>query len=468
VAALSCFLFPTSSSFGLILGIDPRGDRVQHIVQNLPLGAEEMIRLPSCSGGWEGPPFGGGQYWFEYTAVSVQEFNEALRMFAAIHRPKLDLVIHDGPRDAGEEATLGGLEWQFTVWHPASWHGLHSKPNAIQLFPRDGYMSPVPPPKVDVYVMETVDWDQVVIPPELTVTDRRASAAPVPVAGGGLIRGVVYDMSTGRPIPWAKVTLTDGDGAVFSATTDHVGQYQIERIAPAGGFDIRFAAEGYATRLCDYRLRQGLQYDEINVELVEAESVQGVAMGAGNTPIPGVEIDTRTTLGIDGEEYECDTAPVLTDAQGRFRIAGLPRGYARLDCKSRRLYKTSPFDVIEVPSEDVQIPFEVTGTIKGKVLGAPPDERVHIRTEALDRKPSWGGSQLCKDDGSFAFEGVPPGRYWVSTVDQRFLEGAEDPTVQIVEVKPGATIELEVMYTTHGEVQRMHREEQRAKEAGEN
>ncbi|MFQ6130641.1 MAG: carboxypeptidase regulatory-like domain-containing protein [Armatimonadota bacterium] len=456
VLVLCLFFLAASASFGLILGIDPHGEHVQHIVENLPLGVEEMIRLPSCSEGWEGPPFGGGQYWFEYASRSVEEFNQALAVFAAIRRPELQLAIHDGPKDPTEAPPRDTLQWRFTVWHPASWHRLHSNPDAAPLFRRDDYMSPVPAPRLDVYVVEgAVDWDAVVIPVTLTVSDMRVSAAPVAVEGGGLVRGVVYDMSTGRPISGARVTLTGNDAPqAFSATTDGWGAYQIEKIGPPGRFSAKFRADGYATRVGNYHLRQRLQYDEMEVELVEAESVEGVALGMDGEPIPGVEIEARSTLAIDGREYECEAEPTTTDAQGRFLIQGLPRGYARLDCRSRGLYKSAPFDMVAAPSEDVELAFEVTGTIRGNVVDAPTDERVHIHVGSLDRKPGWGGGQLCKQDGSFAFEGVPPGRYWISTVSQDILDGAVDPTAKIVEVKPGATVVVDVFYTTYGDIRR--------------
>lgn len=453
--ALCCFLLAASGSFGLIVGIDPHGPRVQHIVENLPLGVEQVIGHPSCLEGWEGPPFGGGQYWFEYASRSVQDLNEVLRMFAAIHRPELELVIHDGPQDPAEAPAKDTLQWHFTVWHPASWHRLHSNPDAVPFFRRDDYMSPVPPPRLEVYVVEgAVDWDEVVIPPSLKVIDTRVSAAPVAVGGGGLIQGVVYDMSTGRPIPGARVTVSADDAGVFSATANEWGEYRIEQIAPPGRFSTKFQADGYATRVGHYHLRHRLQYDEMNVELVEAESIQGVVLGTDGEPIPGVEIEARTTLAIDGREYECEAGPATTDDQGRFRIQDLPRGYAQLGCRSRRLYKSAPFDMVAVPAEEVEVALEATGIIRGRVVGAPTDERVHIHTGSLDRTPAWGGGQLCKEGGSFAFEGVPPGRYWVSTVSQDILEGAVDPTVKIVEVEPGATVEVEVLYTTYSQVRR--------------
>ncbi len=451
--ALFFFLCSAPGSFGLRGGIDLHGQGVQRIVEDLPLGVEEMIRLPSCSEGWEGPR--GGQYGFEYASRSVQEFNEALAVFAAIHRPKLELAIHDGPQNPAEAPPGDTLQWRFTVWHPASWHRLHSGPDAVPFFRGDDYMSPVPPPRLDVYVVEgAVDWHSVVIPPDLRVTDTRVSSAPVAVDRGGLLRGVVYDMSTGRPIPGAEVTVLPDEGPFFAATANEWGEYQIEGIGPPGSFTTRFRAGDYATRVGRYYLRHRLQYDEVNVELVEAASVEGVALGTDGQPIPGVEIDARTTLAIDGREYECDAGPTTTDAAGRFLIEGLPRGYAQLGCRSRGLYKSAPFDMVGIPAEDVQVALEVTGAIRGTVVDAPADERVHIQTGSLDRQPRWGGSQLCKEDGSFAFEGVPPGRYWVSTVSQDFLEGAVDPTVKIVDLQPGATVIVDVFYTTYGEVVR--------------
>ena len=53
----------------------------------------------------------------------------------------------------------------------------------------------------------------------------------------------------------------------------------------------------------------------------------------------------------------------------------------------------------------------------------------------------------CKKDGSFAFENVPPGRYKLSTMPM--LPGmGDDPNAKIVEVSAGASLNVEVKYST--------------------
>ncbi|HOW72538.1 MAG TPA: hypothetical protein PKY77_18210 [Phycisphaerae bacterium] len=56
-----------------------------------------MANLPGRLGGWEGLPFGGGYSHFCFRCKDTDEFNRALKIFAAIRAAGLELVLHDGP-----------------------------------------------------------------------------------------------------------------------------------------------------------------------------------------------------------------------------------------------------------------------------------------------------------------------------------------------------------------------------------
>ena len=66
---------------------------------NWPAGSLDVANLKTRLGFWEGPPFGGGQYCFEYRGDTAA-FQAALDAFARIKAPKLELSVHEGPRES--------------------------------------------------------------------------------------------------------------------------------------------------------------------------------------------------------------------------------------------------------------------------------------------------------------------------------------------------------------------------------
>jgi hypothetical protein len=443
-------LFLPTRGMALIEVVNGNRALDSHVVQQLPVGVEDVANLNARLGYWIGPPFGGGEYHFGFQCKSAEEFSRALNRFAAIRARRLELVVHDGKHtwtfDKAKRA-----DWTLTVWHPASWHRLHSRPASSGLLRPDLYMRPVPAPRIDVYLGGgTIAWDAIDVPENIAVTDERVSAAPVEVVGGGLIRGTVYDMATGRVIGGAEVILVREEGRAsspthFRATANDWGDYQIEKIAPPGRYEVQFRAEGYATRRHDYFLKGARQYDRIDVDLSKAASISGVVADAKGKPLARVTVSARDPLGIDGRDYPCSAKSATTDVKGRFEITALPRGYTRLRCSRKTLHQSSPFDLQEVPTDTVAIVMEGTGIVRGQVV-APgdkaPGSSVHIHIDSVDRKPGWGGGKRCEPDGTFLFEGVPPGRYRVST--QPLIEGIENTNFKTIEVKPGETSYVEV------------------------
>src|SRR4051812_40304803 len=93
VLALLILLLIASAAPALIMvhkGNDPTQDH------NWPAGSLEVANLKTRVGFWEGPPFGGGQYCFEYRGDAAA-FQAALDAFAKVKAPKLELYVHEGP-----------------------------------------------------------------------------------------------------------------------------------------------------------------------------------------------------------------------------------------------------------------------------------------------------------------------------------------------------------------------------------
>jgi len=441
-----------------------------------PTGCEGVADLPSRLGYWEGPPFGGGEYHFSYRCDDTAEFNEALKLFAAIRTPGLKLVVHDGP---GPRYGLGGrdekkdrprVHWSFTVWRPVNWHRLFNSPRSLGPRRCPGFRTPVSPPKIDVYVGggSPVEWDHVEVPDNVRVVDQRKGARAARPAEG-VVRGEVYDMATGQVIAGAQVAIVPvgrdehwnrflrgtagkvkrpGKGeAVGRGATDETGSFEIRKI-PAGRFHIHIRAAGFATRIHGYYDNAGKTQHELVAELCREASISGVVNDSAGNPLPGVKVFAVNALGIDGLSYWCpDAAPVTTDDAGRFELRSLPRGYAQLRCRGKSLHQTSsPFELHDVPAKDLTLVMARCGTIRGTVVADAKKLRagkIHVRIVPAGglRRGRYGGSARCGPDGRFEFKGVPPGHYLLST-KTALMAGGRDPDAVPITLEEGASLEV--------------------------
>jgi len=455
-----------------------------------PTGSEAVANLPSRLRYMEGPPFGGGEYFFEYHCKDTAEFNSALKLFGAIRVPRtanrslgtfggetvrivdekpLLLVVHDGPK---QESTLGGkppaseesrVDWTFTVWAPENYHNLFSNPKGFFDSDHPNFRQPVPPPRIDVYVGGggPIAWEKVEVPSNVRVIDRRAVARP-PVADRGLIRGAVYDIATHRVIAGAEIVLAKrGERGALQETirtkTDDNGAFEIKGI-PKGYYQIHVRANGYAARnVGAFDNGDGYTCHELDALVARTAALRGRVTDKKGDPIAGVRVRAECTLGIDGLGYECADQPsTTTNAQGRFELRSVPEGFARVDCSAPTLHQeTLMFDLHGVSArpwdkpEEITIVMTGTGVVRGKVVdasGKPPTRPfiAEIEPKGGARVGTWSGSMQCQKDGSFEFKGVPPGEYVVNTRPNPASDSDIGPP-RPVPVTAGETVELEIV-----------------------
>ena len=449
------------------------GTHGNHPVQNMgwPTGSERVANLATRLGYWEGPPFGGGQYHFLYRCEKTAQFNRALEVFSEIRAPMLKLIVEDGPGrsfwlDAEHRDRPDGdarTDWAFEVCKPATWHLLYNNPNSVFAPDSDNFRKPVPAPTIKVYIGGggPIVWEDVRIPDNIEVIDKRAEAAPVKPIGGGLIQGEVYDMSTGQVITGAEVVLLKHDGQrdwneTARTKTDEHGSFNVGKI-PGGRHKIRVRAEGYASRFCGSYEIKGNTYHKIVTELAGANSASGIVTDPAGKPIPDVTVTAREAMGIDGRGYSpADVESVTTGADGRFEITGLPRGFTMIHCRSGTLHQATPSlslyelpDRYRHPSDGIQIVMGRTGVLRVTVTdndGNPPANSGHVSIEPIEglRAGSWGGSSRCEADGTCKFERVPPGEYLIG-VNPRHVGLHSDPDAKTVTVNAGQTTEVQIV-----------------------
>jgi hypothetical protein len=456
VAAMLTLTAPTPSRALIMVG---RGNTPVSDV-GWPAGTLDVANLKTRVGWYEGPPFGGGEWCFLYRG-DLAALNEALKAFAAIRAPALQIVLHDGPAnntflgDEKDPKSDTHYDWSFTVWVPASWHRLYNDPRSTFMADQPNFRQPVAPPRIDVYVTPKLDWKKVAVPEGVQVVDQRVGVQPP--AKGALLKGDAFDMANAKPVPDVTITVETYKPddkkqpwqTIASATGDKLGRYELANV-PAGNARVVLAAPGYATRMIGYeQVKDGLAKKYVT-DLSKAAKVSGTVLDTDGKPVPNVKVRADNVMGIDGRGYPIPERPeTATDEKGQFTLDGLPTGYAQFFAHADNYFPLESLKLHAVPAErTVELRIVRTGAVKGVVLdrktGKPTTAGGSIHVEGPgERIGKWGGSMNLAPDGTFEFKSVPPGPYTVST--QPLIPGLKpDPNQVQITVESGKTIEVTV------------------------
>ena len=450
--ALLLLAAPALAMIQVGLGNKPVSDH------NWPAGALELANLKSRVGWWEGPPFGGGQHQFLYRGGSA-EFQAALDHFARIRAPELRLILHEGPHEnaflkqSDNPKSDTRVDWSFTVWDPRSWNHLFNSPTSTVFAdaPDDRFRRPVYPPILDVYLAppagEGINFEAIKVPSNVKVTDTRATSAGYARNAAPVLRGEVYDMLTSKPVTGGlliveKTTDAKSWQRVASAPLDAEGRFELTK-APAGTHRVSVSADGYVTRSLGYLTLGQNELKQFVVHLAPPVEMKGIVLDTDSSPLPGVKVAAREVLASDGRGYPIAQPPHgTTDAQGRFTLAGLPAGHARLSVSAPSYQMLDVLKLHAGPAQDIELRMTATGVVTGKVLNA--EDETHVSMEPPgDPIGKWSGSMKINPDGTFRFDGVPPGPYTLSA-NPHAARAEKDPRAKSIEVKPGQTVEVEL------------------------
>ena len=289
-----------------------------------------------------------------------------------------------------------------------------------------------------------------------------------PKAGLDDLAGRVVDES-GAGVAGVQVWGMDGDwftpDVVAQATTDDQGRYFLPGVAhlvgPAGrGQSLRVFVRARDGRVGWQRpVRQG-RADPTGgeVELLVVGDARGRLTDQDGQPLTGVEVAPAGMSRTDTDFVWISPAVralfrTTTAADGSFVLRGIPRGAG--------LYATiaapkfgSPMVSWE-PTQAVAIALDSRlGRIRGRLR--PPDGRGLDRSFPLALKSPpqsassprpftmlWSGDTSTAPDGTFQFDGLPPGRYRVWAYFDQDGIIAEKPETE-VEVRPGGVATVEI------------------------
>ncbi len=296
------------------------------------------------------------------------------------------------------------------------------------------------------------------------------STAPVRLVlrRGTVAVGRVVD-EQGRPVAGAELTLVLSEDAPmprpelrFSAVSDAKGGFRLANVS-AGRFDLRAARPGFTAATLPGILipENEAQADLGEVTLLPGAAIEGIVVDERDRPVQGAEV-ALTPFGSDGmraDEHLMYRDPVETGADGRFRIADLPRGM-RVGLMAVHPEHTSAEMVgVEVPTaQPVRLRLTRPRSLEGRVKdrqGEPVSGARLFFSESAG-SPLGGGwdgraSKGTTDaEGRFVLSGLKPGTAYVTVMASGYRtragqavqvpEEGQAPPVEIT-LDPGTSLE---------------------------
>ncbi|MBX3442983.1 MAG: carboxypeptidase regulatory-like domain-containing protein [Planctomyces sp.] len=423
-----------------------------------PTGAAEVANLKSRIAWWEGPPFGGGEWHFEFRGDTAA-FQAALDALARIQAPERRLTILDGRgrsfwldssrKPGGDDA----MDWEFVVWQPASFYRLFGSPGRTFLSGSEHYRGEVPTPELIVYVGGLIDWNRVVVPDGIEIADQRLESHGYVLEDGAVLEVRAWDMATLGPIAGAELVIESIEpqptGGYAHRELAVVAADDSGRMVHQGVLeDWRQAfvrAPGFASRIVTHLRGNEPRWRQFDVRLAKSQRIEGVIVDERGDPVPGATVRIDDLLGPDGRGYPATTSTQTTsDEQGQFVMEGIPEGYGRFRGYSPRHTFVGLGEVAELTEKPVTVRVVTAGEI-AVTVELPDAPRgsyiVEVAPEGGSRVGSWGGSAQLDPEGRHTFTNVPPGRY---TLSARPNPGSEsDRTREVIaEVKAGETAQV--------------------------
>ncbi len=228
-----------------------------------------------------------------------------------------------------------------------------------------------------------------------------------PSSGGTLVGRVL--LSDGAT-PAANFSILIGSynrrtstiAAVDQTRTDSTGTFAFSASLPAGGYDVVAVDEATGQLGSTRASVVALTTTSVSIVMETTGAVQGVVFSASGQPVPGALVAGGLTL-------------VTTDANGFFRIEGVPAGRREIQAGDPVTRRRGSANVDVLPGQTVvaAVTLEARATITGRVLDANgnPVPRASVRL------PQLGGFLfvIANNQGVYTFPDMPLGDYTIQS-----------------------------------------------------
>lgn len=285
----------------------------------------------------------------------------------------------------------------------------------------------------------------------ITVAVPAAEPVTVVLAPAGRVTGTVLGPDR-EPVAGAEVEIgpDDPDERARRGSrdrTDAEGRFALEDV-PAGTVALTVRAPAYLEyRLADHEVTPGEPDDPLEIVLERGAVVHGTLTAAGGEPVPGASVRVLSRQ----ETRRGDLRPgseVQTDAEGGFRVEGVPPGPASVIARRGKHHHVERKIEVRPGDQRVDLVFGPGYTVSGRVVdgGGRPVADARVGLQPLGYLAD--ADEATTDDGRFTYHDVPAGRYEVAAWRRGFAAATSDPfevddrDVEgvVVEMGPGITL----------------------------
>lgn len=262
--------------------------------------------------------------------------------------------------------------------------------------------------------------------------------------GGHEVRGTVSDIG-GGPVEevLVRVVRTDEgnpfnfDRPALGLVTDEDGVFAVHLLD--GDYEVTTYHADYVETKASVRVDGGPR--SLALTITPAGSVEGrVLARATGQPVEGAIVSRsgEESLGLVIQGVGVDQA--VTDADGRFRLRGLPSGVTRLQATARGYATRQPVEVVLGVAEqvgEVEILVDAALTISGFVVARGDEERglqgVLVGAFSIEPARLYVAAGPSAADGYFEIHGVQPGGYTVGAIGEDALPNLLGTSAQVID-----------------------------------
>lgn len=237
---------------------------------------------------------------------------------------------------------------------------------------------------------------------------------------GGSIAGRAVLADSGEPVPGLEIVAAARDWTTDQnrVKTDAQGAFLLPQLRPAEyQLGLRDEILVLAKDSPKVKVTLDKEVSDIVLEVATGGVVSGMVRDAGSgVGIAGAKLNAYPDRGVDTTANTKLRLNIGTDAEGRYRITGLPKGQYRLQCDPVKGYKSPAWqeypNVSAIPGQeitDVNLDLTRTPEISGRVEDAQGSPVAGAQVEGQDKEGYFRSGTAAGADGRFSLSGFGVG-----------------------------------------------------------